>query len=61
MSDVAMRTVGLGKMYRIGGEREKYRTLRDALIAGSQAPCGAHPAPRRGDAASREFWALQGC
>ena len=31
MSDIALRTVGLGTMYRIG-EREKHRTLRDTLM-----------------------------
>ena len=31
MSDVVLRTIDLGKMYQIGGERQSYRTLRDTL------------------------------
>ena len=37
-------TEGLGKMYRIGNEREKSRTLRDALTRRPVGP-GAHPTP----------------
>ena len=38
MSDIALRTVGLGKMYHIGGEREKYRTLRDTIVQAAKRP-----------------------
>ena len=38
MSDIAVRTIGLGKMYRIGGEREKYRTLRDTMVQAAKRP-----------------------
>src|SRR5262245_8776856 len=31
MSDVAIRVEGLGKQYRLGGSRERYYTLRDAI------------------------------
>jgi len=37
MSDVAIRVEGLGKRYRLG-QRESYRTLRDALARGAAAP-----------------------
>ncbi len=38
MSDVAIRIEELGKMYRIGGEQERYRTLRDSLTDVVSAP-----------------------
>ena len=38
MSDVALRTVGLGKMYHIGGERQAYRTLRDTVVQAASRP-----------------------
>ncbi|MCZ7545714.1 MAG: polysaccharide ABC transporter ATP-binding protein [Anaerolineae bacterium] len=38
MSDVAVRVEGLGKQYRIGGKRERYRTLRDTLADAFTAP-----------------------
>ncbi len=34
MSEIAIRTDGLGKRYRIGRRREPYRNLRDALVEG---------------------------
>jgi hypothetical protein len=38
MTDVALRTVGLGKMYHIGGERQAYRTLRDTIAQAAKRP-----------------------
>ncbi|MGO9117103.1 MAG: ABC transporter ATP-binding protein [Desulfomonilaceae bacterium] len=38
MGNVAIRTKGIGKQYRIGVQRERYYTLRDALIGAAKAP-----------------------
>ena len=38
MSDIALRTVGLGKMYHIGAAREQYSTLRDTLAKAARRP-----------------------
>ncbi|MEW6577698.1 MAG: ABC transporter ATP-binding protein [Chloroflexota bacterium] len=38
MGNVAIRVEGLGKMYRIGGRQERYRTLRDTLTDAFTAP-----------------------
>jgi lipopolysaccharide transport system ATP-binding protein len=58
MSDVAIRVEGLGKRYRIGGPKERYRTLRDQIGRAVSAPLRA--LRRRGEAADdRTFWALR--
>ena len=31
MSDLAIRVENLGKMYRIGGKQEPYKTLRESV------------------------------
>lgn len=55
MSAVALRVVGLGKQYRLGGRTAGYRTLRESL----RAAVGSF-GPRRGARAAREiFWALK--
>lgn len=36
--DTAIRVEGLGKRYRLGGARERYRSLRDELVQGVLAP-----------------------
>jgi len=59
MSDIAVRTVGLGKMYRIGGEREMYRTLRDTLIHAAKRPVERLRHPGAATHASEELWALK--
>src|SRR5690606_39928733 len=38
MSNLALRVEDLGKMYRIGGKQERYRTLRDTLTDAVAAP-----------------------
>lgn len=38
MNEVAIRVEGLGKRYRIGTSPERYRTLRDTLVAAANAP-----------------------
>ena len=59
MTDMALRAVGLGKMYQIGGEREQYRTLRDALVQAVKRPLQRirHPGATHH---SVGLWALKG-
>ena len=38
MGNIAVRVERLGKMYRIGGKQERYRTLRDSLTDAVSAP-----------------------
>jgi lipopolysaccharide transport system ATP-binding protein len=38
MSELAIRVAGLSKKYRIGGQRERYKTLRDSLADAAAAP-----------------------
>ena len=59
MSDIALRTVGLGKMYRIGGERESYRTLRDTLAQAAKRPLERIRHPGAATYHSEELWALR--
>ncbi len=59
MSDVALRTVGLGKMYRIGGERASYRTLRDTLTQAAKRPLERLRHPGAATHTSETLWALR--
>jgi lipopolysaccharide transport system ATP-binding protein len=59
MSDVALRTVGLGKMYHIGAEREPYGTLRDAIVKAVRRPFERIRHPGAATHASEELWALR--
>src|SRR4030066_706563 len=38
MNDIAIRVENLGKRYRIGTAPERYKTLRDTITAGINAP-----------------------
>ena len=60
MSDVAVRIVGLGKMYHIGGEREKYRTLRDTLMRAAKRPIERIRHPGAATHSSRAALGAQG-
>ena len=60
MSDIALRTVDLGKMYHIGGEREKYRTLRDTLTQAAKRPLERIRHPGAATHISQALWALKG-
>jgi lipopolysaccharide transport system ATP-binding protein len=60
MSDVALRTVGLGKMYRIGAERERYRTLRDTIVQTAKRPVERLRHPGAATYVSEDLWALRG-
>lgn len=59
MSDVALRTVGLGKKYHIGAQRERYRTLRDTLAKAAQRPLERIRHPGAATDASEVLWALR--
>jgi len=62
MNDIAIRVEDLGKRYRIGAAPERYKTLRDTIVAGVNAPINRL---RRGSsltATSKEastIWALR--
>ena len=58
MNDVAVRTVGLGKMYRIGGERPAYRTLRDTVVNAAKRPIERIRHPGAATHISHVLWAL---
>ena len=60
MSDIALRTVGLGKMYHIGGERQSYRTLRDTIVQAASRPLERLRHPGAATHVSEDFWALRG-
>jgi hypothetical protein len=38
MNDVAIRVENLGKQYRIGGPRVRYKTLRESLMGAVTTP-----------------------
>ena len=59
MSDVVLRTVGLGKMYKIGGQRQAYRTLRDTLVQAAMRPLERIRHPGAATHASDDLWALR--
>ena len=59
MSDIALRTVGLGKVYLIGSEREKDRTLRDTLTRAAKRPLERIRHPGAATHTSEELWALK--
>jgi lipopolysaccharide transport system ATP-binding protein len=59
MSDVALRTVGLGKKYHIGAQREQYRTRRDTLAKAARRPIERIRHPGAATDASEELWALR--
>jgi lipopolysaccharide transport system ATP-binding protein len=59
MSDIALRTVGLGKMYLIGSERVMYRTLRDTLVQAAKRPIERLRHPGAATHTSEELWALR--
>ena len=59
MSDIALRTVGLGKMYHIGAERQQYGTLRDVLAKAARRPFERIRHPGAATHASEELWALR--
>lgn len=64
MSDIAIRIENLGKMYRIGGAQEQYRTLRDSITDAVGAPFKRARSLLRGQAygaagLEETIWALK--
>jgi len=63
MSEIAIRVEGLGKQYRIGVRRERYKALRDTIADAARWPVRAvrslFSRNGRGAAAEDTFWALQ--
>ena len=57
MSAFAIRVEHIGKLYKIGGPKVRYATLRDTLVAGAKAPFRWLRGGRR--APNSTFWALQ--
>ena len=64
MSNVAIRVENLGKLYRIGGPQERYKTLRDSIVDMATAPFRRARDLVRGQAygasgLKEEIWALK--
>ncbi len=64
MSDLAIRVEGLGKQYRIGRPRERYRTLREELASSFVAPLRRAGRLLRGEATGaaeldQAIWAIR--
>lgn len=59
MTNPVLRTVRLGKMYRIGGERSSYRTLRDTLVETAKRPIERIRHPGAATHKSEVLWALR--
>ena len=59
MSDLALRTIGLGKMYHIGAERQAYGTLRDTLAQAVRRPIERIRNPGAATHSSDDLWALR--
>ena len=59
MSDIALRTIGLGKTYLIGGEREAHRTMRDTLAQAVRRPIERLRHPGAATHTSDTLWALK--
>ncbi|HZR26888.1 MAG TPA: ABC transporter ATP-binding protein [Vicinamibacterales bacterium] len=58
----AIRIQGIGKEYAIGAQRERYRSLRDAIVRTAKAPFQRLSAVARGKSSvltERTFWALR--
>jgi len=58
MSDIAIRVENLGKQYKIGAQIDRYRTLRDSIVAAARWPTRL----LRGERAPEDntIWALNG-
>ena len=69
MNDFAIRAEKLSKLYFIGGDREKYRTLRGSLTDAAASSLryfrsafnhvGDGESPREGRGGDKPFWAIQ--
>lgn len=60
MPATAVQMEGLGKRYRIGSGRPKYRTVRDTVAGGLKRAFGRAPAASRGNGGNGDHvWALR--
>ena len=59
MNDIAIRTINLGKMYRIGEERLPYQTLRESFVRFAKRPIERIRHPGATTDASADLWALR--
>ena len=59
MSTTVLRAEGLGKKYRIGAQREQYRTLRDAIVQAAVRPIERLRHPGVMAHRSEDLWALR--
>lgn len=64
MRDIAIRVEELSKQYRIGGQKARYRTLRDSLVDGVKTPFRRAARLIRGEAYAgtelhESIWALK--
>jgi lipopolysaccharide transport system ATP-binding protein len=57
--DIALRTVDLGKMYRIGGALESHATLRDAIVNAVKRPLLRIRHPGAATSSMETLWALR--
>jgi lipopolysaccharide transport system ATP-binding protein len=57
MSDIAIHVDGLSKQYRIGAQKVKYLTFRDALVSAARAPLNWFKGDR--DQEHNTIWALK--
>jgi lipopolysaccharide transport system ATP-binding protein len=58
-NDIAVRTVGLGKRYVIGGQREQFPTLRDTIAEAIKRPIERIRHPGAATHTSESLWALR--
>jgi lipopolysaccharide transport system ATP-binding protein len=59
LADVILRTTDLGKRYRIGGEQEAYRTMRDTIVRAALRPIERIRNPGAVTHVSQDLWALR--
>jgi len=59
MSSIAVHATGLGKIYKIGRQRERFPTLRDSLVRAAMAPLQRLRGRGRGEPEANTIWALK--
>lgn len=59
MNEMAIRTEKLGKMYRIGEPREKYKTIRDSIVRSVTGPLHRLFSAKDSSHRSQMIWALK--
>lgn len=59
MNEIALRTVGLGKMYQIGRQKQRNTTLRDSIVQAAKRPIERIKHPGAATHVSDTLWALR--